>query len=118
MMVNAKQLKMHAAKTVSTKSSFQKKHKEKKNFTSVVAFLLVITLIAFSSLLCVWSNTQVISLGYEISKANKEKKALQHMNKKLTLELVTLTSLHRVEDIAKRELKLTSPKPEQMVIIR
>jgi len=42
------------------------------------------------SLFYVWSRIQVIQLGYEISNALKEERALIEANKKLRLEIATL----------------------------
>lgn len=79
---------------------------------------LIITVIAIScSLFCVWSHIQVINLGYEISQVNTKSKELLQLNKKLKLEIATLTSPNRVEGFAKKKLRLISPRPDQLVII-
>jgi cell division protein FtsL len=70
------------------------------------------------SLFYVWSRIQVLQLGYEISNALKEEKALTETNKKLRLEIATLKSYSRIEKLAVEELGMTKPKPEQVIVIR
>jgi cell division protein FtsL len=70
------------------------------------------------SLFYVWSRIQVIRLGYEISNALKEERALTEANKKLRLEIATLKSYVRIEKLAVEELRMVKPKPEQVIVIR
>lgn len=81
----------------------------------IAAFLLFFI---GGSLFYVWSRIQVLQLGYEISNALKEEKALTEKNKKLRLEIATLKSYGRIEKLAVEELKMTKPKPEQVIVIR
>lgn len=82
----------------------------------LVAFLMVFFI--GGSLFYVWSRIQVIRLGYEISSALKQDKALTDTNKRLRLEIATLKSYARIEKFAVEELKMAKPKPEQVVVIR
>jgi cell division protein FtsL len=70
------------------------------------------------SLFYVWSRIQVIRLGYEISNALREEKALTETNKKLRLEVATLKSYARVEKFAVEELRMAKPKAGQVIVIR
>lgn len=84
-------------------------------------FFLVAFLMLFfigGSLFYVWSRIQVIRLGYEISSALKQEKALTDTNKRLRLEIATLKSYARIEKFAVEELRMVKPKPEQVVVIR
>ena len=84
-------------------------------------FILLTLLMLFfigGSLIYVWSRIQVIQLGYEISNALKEERALTEVNKKLRLEIATLKSYGRIEKFAVEELKMVKPKPEQVIVIR
>jgi cell division protein FtsL len=81
-------------------------------------FALVMLLLIGGSLFYVWSRIQAIRLGYEISRALKEEKALTDVNKKLRLEIATLKSYARIEKFAVEELRMTKPKPEQVIVIR
>ena len=81
-------------------------------------FALLMLLFIGSSLFYVWSRIQVIRLGYEISSALKEEKALTEVNKRLRLEIATLKSYARIEKFAVEELRMAKPKPEQVIVIR
>ncbi len=81
-------------------------------------FALVMLLFIGGSLFYVWSRIQVIRLGYEISSALREEKALTEVNKRLRLEIATLKSYARIEKFAVEELRMAKPKPEQVVVIR
>ncbi len=83
-------------------------------------FLLALVMLLFigGSLFYVWSRIQVIRLGYEISSALKEEKALTEVNKRLRLEIATLKSYARIEKFAVEELRMAKPKPEQVIVIR
>jgi cell division protein FtsL len=81
-------------------------------------FALLMLFVIGGSLFYVWSRIQVIRLGYEISSALKEEKALTEVNKRLRLEIATLKSYARIEKFAVEELRMAKPKPEQVIVIR
>jgi cell division protein FtsL len=84
----------------------------------LILFTLLILFLIGGSLFYVWSRIQVIRLGYEISNALKEEKALTEGNKRLRLEIATLKSYARIEKLAVEELRMAKPKPEQVIVIR
>jgi len=81
-------------------------------------FGLLMILFVGGSLFYVWSRIQVFRLGYEISSALKEEKALAETNKRLRVEIATLKSYARIERLAVEELKMAKPKPQQVIVIR
>jgi cell division protein FtsL len=81
-------------------------------------FILLLLFLIGGSLFYVWSRIQVIQLGYEISNALKEERALAESNKRLRLEIATLKSYTRIEKFAVEELRMTKPKPDQVIVIR
>ncbi len=81
-------------------------------------FPILIVLFLGASLFYVWSRIQVIQMGYEISSALREERALADANKKLRLEIATLKSYARVEKLAVEELKMAKPSADQVVVIR
>ena len=83
-----------------------------------ILFTLLMVFFIGGSLFYVWSRIQVIQLGYEISSALKEERALIEANKKLRLEIATLKSYGRIEKFAAEELKMVKPKPGQVIVIR
>ncbi len=84
----------------------------------LILLTLLMSFFIGGSLFYVWSRIQVIRLGYEISNALKEEKALTETNKRLRLEIATLKSYGRIEKLAIEELRMAKPKPEQVIVIR
>jgi cell division protein FtsL len=85
--------------------------------------LVLVTLVAAGvfigcALFSVWAHHQVISLGYEISKANQEEQELLQTSKKLRLEVAALKSPNRIQGTAMRDLGFASPQKEQLIIVR
>lgn len=85
-----------------------------------LAFVALVAALVFlcCSLLYVWAHHQIISLGYEISKADQEEQALLQENKRLRLELAALRSPSRIENMALNELGFVNPQKEQLIIVR
>jgi cell division protein FtsL len=79
--------------------------------------LFFIALLLLVSLFFVWSRLQLVHLEYEISAQETRLRSLQQETRALSLEVATLNSPARVEQIARRELGLRAPTPEQVVII-
>ncbi|MBN2466775.1 MAG: cell division protein FtsL [Deltaproteobacteria bacterium] len=79
--------------------------------------LAFITTLILCLLLFVWSRIEVVQIGYELSRWNKIYQERIQENQRLRVETSTLRSPSRIETIAKKELGLTNPKPEQIVIL-
>lgn len=79
----------------------------------VVSVLLLSAVMVF-----IWCRMKVVNIGYEISKASVEKKALIDKNNRLRIELGKLKSPERIERAAKAELGLIYPASERMVTVR
>lgn len=79
---------------------------------SVLAAVVVVVVV---TLFYLWTRLMVVNMGYEISGLNKERRGLVEENKRLKLEVLTLKSPQRIEEIARRELGLTYPGGEQIV---
>jgi len=65
----------------------------------------------------VWSNFERTQIGYNFSQLKKEEMRLQEINQKLKLELATLKSPQNLERLAIQQLGLSSPKPEQIILL-
>jgi cell division protein FtsL len=74
-------------------------------------------LVLLAALFYVWQHIQVVRLGYEIERLQGDRLALLREEKALRFEIARLTSLHRVEEIARRQLGLTSPAPGQVILV-
>ena len=85
---------------------------------NVLLFAVLLLLLIGGSLIYVWSRIQVIQAGYEISNALKAGRALAEESKRLRVEVATLKSYARIEKLATEELKMSKPKPDQVIVIR
>ncbi len=85
---------------------------------NLLLFVVPALFVIVSSLFFVWSRIRVIQLGYEISSALKESRALVESNKKLRLEIATLKSYARIEKVATEELGMSKPRTDQVIVIR
>jgi len=63
----------------------------------------------------IWHQMESIRIGYEIGKLEERVTDLKEEVKRLQVRKSSLLSLERVEKIAKKELKLVTPKKEQLV---
>jgi cell division protein FtsL len=79
--------------------------------------LSFIALLLLVSLFFVWSRLQLVHLEYEISSQETRLRSLQQESKALHLEIATLGSPARIEQVARRELALRPPTPEQVVLV-
>ncbi|MDD5559461.1 cell division protein FtsL [Candidatus Methylomirabilis sp.] len=79
--------------------------------------LLLGSLVLLGVLCYVWQHIQVVRLGYQVEYLAGERAGLVRQQKELRLEVARLRSLRRVEEIAHRELGLTSPKPGQVIVV-
>ncbi|HNR14887.1 MAG TPA: cell division protein FtsL [Thermodesulfobacteriota bacterium] len=78
--------------------------------------MLFLTLV-FCSLLCVWARTEVVQVGYEISRATMAYQEQVKENQRLRVEVVSLRSPSRIETIAASRLGLSYPKQDQILFI-
>lgn len=77
-----------------------------------IAILLVV------SLFFVWSRLQVVNLEYNISSLESRVRDIKQETKRLRLEAASLRNPVRIEQVAKAELGLRLPTPEQIIIVK
>ena len=82
----------------------------------LVNFLLGICLVGLA-LLHVWVRLQVLQLGYVLSTTTKLQGHLEQENRELKLELATLTSPERLQELARIRLGLREPEKHQVVVL-
>ncbi|HKK01527.1 MAG TPA: cell division protein FtsL [Desulfuromonadales bacterium] len=80
--------------------------------------LVFIAVLFALSLFFVWSRIQVINLEYNISSLEEQLRTAQHQSRQLRLEAASLRSPARIEKIARQELGLQLPTPEQIVTVK
>ena len=68
-------------------------------------------------LLYTWSRVQCVQFGYELSEANDKRTNLLLLQNNLKIEMAHLKSPQRISRIAKEQLGLTLPKPDQLIVI-
>lgn len=61
-----------------------------------------------------WSRMQCTKAGYAIAEENKRYRELRTLQKELEIELAQLKSPSRIAKIARDQLGLDIPKPEQI----
>jgi cell division protein FtsL len=67
------------------------------------------------ALLLVWIRLQVVHTGYELSTARQLEHKLEQEQRELALEIATLTSPRRLEELARERLGMRPPAPGQVV---
>ncbi|MBI5584095.1 MAG: cell division protein FtsL [Deltaproteobacteria bacterium] len=65
----------------------------------------------------VWLQVQVVNLSYDISRAQKQRKELVEINKKLRIQLANMKAPDRIEQIALNQLGLRAPQRGQIEIL-
>ncbi len=87
-----------------------------KGLKGIFTYLIITLILLFCSLFFVWSRLEVWRIGYEISQEKETQKRLIEVNTQLRMELATLKSPRRIEEIACSKLGLVKPKPSQIII--
>ncbi len=64
-----------------------------------------------------WCRVQFTRIGYDISKGAKKQQHLLALQRNLNIELARLKSPERIETIARQQLGLMTPTPEQVIIL-
>ena len=78
--------------------------------------LLIVVLLGVV-LVHVWLRLQVVRMGYVLSTASKLQSRLEQENRELKVELATLTTRDRLDEMARRRLGLTPPQKGQVVVL-
>jgi cell division protein FtsL len=75
-----------------------------------------VTLVGLA-LLHVWLRLQVVQMGYVLSTTAKLQNQLEQENRELRVEIATLTSPERLEEMARRRLGLSPPQKGQVIVL-
>ena len=79
--------------------------------------LLLVAALVGGLVLYAWPNLELREAARVKEQMSRERERLQEENRKLRLEKASLEELQRVEAIARRELGLVPPPPEQVVVV-
>lgn len=75
---------------------------------------VLVTVILFSA----WQHFELLQHGYRIQKMQQQRAVQVEINRHLRLEIATLCSPVRIEDIATKQLHLVAPSREQAIVIQ
>ncbi len=62
----------------------------------------------------VWQRVEFIRTSYHIDDLQQQRQDLRELNKQMTIERAMLLSPQRIEDVARRQLGLVDPPPENV----
>ncbi len=82
-----------------------------------LATIFLVACLVSLALAHVWLRLQVVQLGYVLSTTSKLHGRLEQENRELKLELATLTSPDRLEELARSRLGLREPELGLVVIL-
>ncbi len=74
-----------------------------------------VSLAIATTLLYLSHHMAMVDLGYRIEQSRAELAALSHQRAELLVEVASLSSLARVEKMARTQLGMVRPKPTQLV---
>src|SRR5215203_6976023 len=80
--------------------------------TAGIGAVLVVVLL-FSA----WQTFELVRHGYEIQRLERDRASEEEVNRHLRLEIETLRSPKRIEEMAIRDLKLVAPAHDQAIVI-
>src|SRR3990167_7737318 len=98
--------------SVRRQRTFTKEDFVKAKFIFRLFFLVAFT--AILSLFYIWSRAQIVNTGYEINLLKGKQRTLMEENKRLRLEMATLDSPLRIEQVARDQLGMESVQPAQV----
>ena len=81
--------------------------------TAGIGAVLVVVLL-FSA----WQTFELVRHGYVIQRLERERAAEEEINRHLRLEIETLRSPQRIEEVAIQKLRLVAPDREKAVVIQ
>lgn len=98
--------------SVRRQRTFTKEDFVKAKFIFRIFFL--VAFIAILSIFYIWSRAQIVHTGYEINLLKGKQRGLVEENKRLRLEMATLGSPLRIEQVAREKLGMQSVQSAQV----
>ncbi len=89
----------------------EERHRQLWRTAGIGAVLVVVLL--FSA----WQRVELVRNGYEVQRLERERAAEEEINRHLRLEIESLRSPRRIEEMAIRDLKLVAPDKDQAIVI-
>jgi cell division protein FtsL len=79
---------------------------------------LFIFLVFVISVFFVWSRVELVHLEYDISSMEGKLRTLKQEQRCLRLEVASLRSPSRIEQVARNDLGMHMPNPEQILVVK
>jgi cell division protein FtsL len=89
----------------------EERHRELWRTAGIGAVLVIVLL--FSA----WQTFELIRHGYVVQRLERERAAEEEINRHLRLEIESLRSPRRIEEMAIQDLKLVAPDKDQAIVI-
>ena len=91
-------------------------NKKKKSdvYPGTIFWIVIMSVFITELLFYTWCRVQCTKTGYTLTYENKIHRELSSLQKNLEIELAQLKSPNRIAKIAKDQLGLDLPKPEQI----
>jgi cell division protein FtsL len=110
--LDTKYNKVAETQTMNRKNRNNSRKLKELGFWIILLFFFISELFLYT-----WCRVQCVAIGYEISKIAYHQKETTALRNNLKIELASLKSPARIAEIAKSQLGLTMPTPEQLVLI-
>ena len=81
-------------------------------------YLLCPLPIFFSLMAFAWPHLQAVRLGYDFQRLQVERSQLAQLKAELKVERAALRSPSRIEKVARRDLGMVDPSPDQLIWVR
>jgi cell division protein FtsL len=86
-----------------------------RSLKSVAGYLLLLSIFIAELLIYTWCRVQYVQVGYQITKETARQQQLLALRDKLRIEHARLKSPQRIAKIAREQLGLITPNPDQVV---
>jgi cell division protein FtsL len=90
------------------------KEKDRARARELRRLLIHGAVIVIPLLIYVWQRVDFIRLSYRVEELASERKRLQDTNRQLTIERSSLRAPDRIERLARRQLGMVDPTPEEV----
>jgi cell division protein FtsL len=85
----------------------------RKLWRSMGVGLFLVVVLLFSA----WQHFELVQHGYRIESMQQQRAAEEEINRRLKLEVETLSAPRRIERIATEQLHLVAPSRDQAIVI-
>lgn len=94
------------------------RERKRINPKDFLSYFISIFLFIAGVLFYIWPYFNILNINYKFEKLLKERAKLIQNNNLLKIELASLKSLERVEDVAKSQLGLVFPDKKQVILVK